>query len=150
MGGITAALVLRDQGWDVHVFERSASTLTSRGAGIVVQPATIRYFLENRVVEVERVSTSVRCVRFLARDGALAGEQPWSYRFTAWNTLYRTLLRCLEPERYHLGEALVRLEQDANQVEVWLSSGRRQVCELLVSTVSAWALKVLMLNYCIH
>ena len=63
VGGLTAALVLRDQGWDVRVFERSASTLTSRGAGIVVQPATIRYFLENRVVKVERVSTSVRSLR---------------------------------------------------------------------------------------
>src|SRR5205823_5008198 len=87
VGGLTAALVLRDLGWDVHVFERSGSTLTGRGAGIVVQPATVRYFLENHVTELERVSTSVRCLRYLARDGSLAHEEPWGYRFTAWNTL---------------------------------------------------------------
>src|SRR5438105_1066649 len=132
VGGLTAALVLRDLGWDVHVFERSASTLTGRGAGIVVQPATVRYFLEKRVVELDGVSTSVRCLQYLRRDGRLAHEEPWSYRFTAWNTLYRTLLGCLEPERYRLGEALVGFHQDAREVCVRLSSGRRPLCDLLV------------------
>jgi 2,6-dihydroxypyridine 3-monooxygenase len=132
VGGLTAALVLRDLGWDVHVYERSGSTLTGRGAGIVVQPATVRYFLEKGVVELDRISTRVRCLRYLERDGRLAHEEPWSYRFTAWNTLYRSLLGCLESERYHLGEALVGLDQDAGQVEVRLSSGRSRTCELLV------------------
>jgi 2,6-dihydroxypyridine 3-monooxygenase len=132
VGGLTAALVLRDLGWDVRVFERSASTLTSRGAGIVVQPATVRYFLENDVVELDRVSTSVRCLRYLERGGKLAREEPWSYRFTSWNTLYRTLLGCMEADRYHLGEALVGFDQDASEVCVRLSSGRQHLCDLLV------------------
>ena len=34
LGGMTAALVLRDAGCDVRVFERSASALQARGAGI--------------------------------------------------------------------------------------------------------------------
>ncbi|MDT5412780.1 MAG: 2,6-dihydroxypyridine 3-monooxygenase, partial [Mycobacterium sp.] len=34
LGGLTAALVLRDRGWDVDVLERSAVPLEGRGAGI--------------------------------------------------------------------------------------------------------------------
>ena len=34
LGGLTAALVLRDAGCDVRVFERSSSALQARGAGI--------------------------------------------------------------------------------------------------------------------
>jgi 2,6-dihydroxypyridine 3-monooxygenase len=100
--------------------------------GIVVQPATVRYLLEKRVVEVERVSTSARRLRYLERDGRPARDEPCTYRFTAWNTLYRTLLGCLEARRYQLGDALVGFAQDAGKVEVRLSSGRSELCDLLV------------------
>jgi 2,6-dihydroxypyridine 3-monooxygenase len=46
LGGLTAALVLRDQGWDVDVLERSAVPLQGRGAGIVAHPTTVRYLVE--------------------------------------------------------------------------------------------------------
>ena len=46
IGGLTAALVLRDNGWDVDVFERSSALLESRGAGIISHPITLRYATE--------------------------------------------------------------------------------------------------------
>ena len=46
LGGLTAALVLRDKGWDVDVLERSAVPLQGRGAGIVAHPTTVRYLVE--------------------------------------------------------------------------------------------------------
>ena len=38
IAGLSAGAALRTAGFDVHVFERSPGRLTSRGAGIVVQP----------------------------------------------------------------------------------------------------------------
>lgn len=46
LGGLTAALVLRDLGCEVEVAERSTAELESRGAGIVVLPETSRYLSE--------------------------------------------------------------------------------------------------------
>jgi NADPH-dependent 2,4-dienoyl-CoA reductase/sulfur reductase-like enzyme len=46
LGGLTAALVLRDQGWEVDVLERSPNPLEGRGTGIVVHPSTVRYLVE--------------------------------------------------------------------------------------------------------
>ncbi len=42
VGGLTAALVLRDAGCDVTVFERSSAALQARGAGIAALEATLR------------------------------------------------------------------------------------------------------------
>jgi 2,6-dihydroxypyridine 3-monooxygenase len=132
LGGLTAAVLLRDAGCEVEVYERSASALEGRGAGIVVQPITVRYFLERRVVELDRISTAATRLRYLNRDGSVLYEESSAYRFTAWNTLHRALGRCLGWERCHLGEALVDFDQDAHGVQVLLSSGHRERCDLLV------------------
>ena len=42
IGGLTAALVLRDLGCEVDVFERSGTALEARGAGIGLHPMTTR------------------------------------------------------------------------------------------------------------
>jgi 2,6-dihydroxypyridine 3-monooxygenase len=42
LGGLSAALWLRDAGCDVDVYERSHSPLEGRGAGIVLHPAVLR------------------------------------------------------------------------------------------------------------
>ena len=46
IGGLTAALVLRDAGCDVRVFERSPAALTTRGAGIAILDSTLKYLVE--------------------------------------------------------------------------------------------------------
>jgi 2,6-dihydroxypyridine 3-monooxygenase len=132
LAGLTAAAVLGEAGCDVHVYERSASALTSRGAGIVVQPITVRYVLDHRIVELERISTAAGRLRYLNQDGSSAYEEPCTYRFTAWNTLYRMLSGCLDPSRHHLGEAMVGFDQDAGGVEVRFAGGRCERCHLLV------------------
>lgn len=132
LGGLTAALVLRDAGCDVHVYERSASELTSRGAGIVVQPDTARYFVQHDLVSVDRVSVPASRLLYVNRDGTTAYEEPCKWRFTAWNTLYRHLLRAFDHGRYHLGQAMTGLSQDADEVTVGLSTGERVRHELLV------------------
>jgi 2,6-dihydroxypyridine 3-monooxygenase len=119
LGGLTAALVLRDAGYDVEVYERSETPLEGRGAGIVLNPATVRYFTENDVLGVGEISTSTRWVRYMGRDGRTATEHPFSYRFTSYNALYRGLLVCFDDDYYHLGEEIVEFDQDADGVEFY-------------------------------
>ena len=63
LGGLTAALVLRDQGWDVDVLERSAVPLEGRGTGIVVHPITVRYLVERVGKAVGDIGVSARRLR---------------------------------------------------------------------------------------
>ncbi|MCV7250571.1 NAD(P)-binding protein, partial [Mycobacterium hackensackense] len=46
IGGLTTALLLRDLGFQVDIYERTPVPLDGRGSGIVLQPDTVRWFAE--------------------------------------------------------------------------------------------------------
>ena len=120
LGGLTAALVLRDSGAAVDVYERSSVPLSGLGAGIVLHPATVRYAQEHGHREIEAISADARWVRYLGYDGAIAHEHPCRYRFTSYYTLYRILRSALGPAHYHLGWEMVGFDSDGDRVVVRL------------------------------
>lgn len=89
LGGLTAALVLRDQGWDVDVLERSPNPLEGRGTGIVVHPTTVRYLVERVGKSLVDIGLPARRIQYLDTDGSIAHEQPSAYRFASYGELYR-------------------------------------------------------------
>jgi 2,6-dihydroxypyridine 3-monooxygenase len=129
LGGLTAALVLRDAGCEVEVYERAPRPLSGRGVGIVAHPATIRYPVERGGTDP---TSPVRVLRYLAPDGSIVHEEPSDFRFTSYYSLYRALLDLLGADRYHLGHEVTGFEQDADAVTVELADGRRERGELLV------------------
>ena len=70
LGGLTAALVLRDQGWDVEVLERSAVPLQGRGTGIVLHPNTVRYLVERVGKAIGDIGVPASRLRYLGDDGS--------------------------------------------------------------------------------
>lgn len=131
LGGLTAALLLRDLGFGVDVFERSPARLSGFGAGIVVHEATMRYFVE-RARESDGLSVPAASLRFVDADGAVMHEEPSPYRFTAWSALYANLFGLFGEERYHHGHALTGIDQDADRVVIHFDNGRVHECDLLV------------------
>jgi 2,6-dihydroxypyridine 3-monooxygenase len=132
LGGVTAGLVLRDVGCDVQVFERSRSPLQERGAGIAVLEATVRYLVEHGVVALDGICTSTEWLRYLNLDGSVRYEERRGYRFSSWNTIYRTLIGCLGEDRYRLGSEAVGFSQDESAVTVAFADGSSRRCDLLV------------------
>src|ERR1700736_5539113 len=84
LGGLTAALVLRDRGWDVDVLERSPNPLEGRGTGIVVHPTTVRYLAERAGKSIGDIGVPARSLQYLGADGSIADEQPCTYRFASY------------------------------------------------------------------
>jgi 2,6-dihydroxypyridine 3-monooxygenase len=132
LGGLTAALVLRDLGLDVTVYERSPSELQQRGAGIGFLPASYRYLDERTAVDLDAISVTTARIRYLARDGTVVHEQEHRYRFSSWNTVYRQLLAAFGPERYLLGREVSTFTQDDQAVEVHFADGAVDTVDLLV------------------
>jgi 2,6-dihydroxypyridine 3-monooxygenase len=132
LGGLTAALVLRDAGCDVRVFERSSSALQARGAGIAALDVTLRYLTERGGCRPEDVCSSTGWIRFLRADGSVEHEQRHRYRFSSWNTIYRSLLPLFDSRRYLLGREVVSFGPYDRGVGVTLGDGSRTDADLLV------------------
>jgi 2,6-dihydroxypyridine 3-monooxygenase len=132
LGGLTAALLLRDLGCDVTVLERSRSALQARGAGIAVLPETLRYPVERLGLPVEQITSSTGWIRFLDRNGAVRHEQRHRYRFSSWNTIYGTLRDAFGPDRYRLGADVVGFAATGAGVRVHLRAGAAIDADLLV------------------
>lgn len=132
VGGLTVALVLRDLGCEVDVFERSTAELEARGAGIVLHPVTVRYFEEHRPLDVAKVAVELPWLRFLDRDGSTRHEERRNYRFSSWNTIYRNLLDHFDRDRYHLGYEMVALDQDSDRATIHLAGGDTFSADLVV------------------
>ena len=132
IGGLTAALLLRDAGCRVTVHERSRSSLDARGAGIAVLEQTLRYPVERLGVDPATISTSTTTMQFLAPDGSTAYAAPQHYRFSSWNTIYRLLRDAFPAEQYLLGRELVGFAGTGPGVRLEFADGEEPTADLLV------------------
>ncbi len=131
IGGLTTAVLLRDLGYDVQVYERASSELQERGTGIVVLPITERYFTEAGG-EDRRVSLQLTDWSYVDSKGAVIASDPDRFRFSGWSTIYRALLEAFDEDRYHLDSEMVGFDQDGDGVVMHLADGRTVEGDLLV------------------
>jgi len=132
IAGLAAATALRSVGCAVDVYERTPHQMTSRGAGIVVQPALTALLSKEGAPPLPTTSCTHR--NYLSPDGGDGGLSLMPQRFTSWEAIYRTLLAAFPAEHYHLGAEVAGFEQDggAGPVSVRLAGGRTAEADLLV------------------
>jgi 2,6-dihydroxypyridine 3-monooxygenase len=132
LGGLTAALVLRDEGWDVDVVERSPIPLEGRGAGIVAHPVTVRYLVDRAGKAIGDIGVPASRLRYLDDDGAIVRERPCTYRFASYFELYRGLLDAFGAVHYHLSTELAHLDNRRDDVMLSMTDGRTLTADLVV------------------
>jgi 2,6-dihydroxypyridine 3-monooxygenase len=132
LAGLNAALWLRAAGCDVDVLERSRRPLEGQGAGIVLNPATVRWFTESEGRSVAELGIGVPRLRYLDVEGNVAAEHDEPYLLASYDSLYRGLVRAFGSERYHLGREVVAAEDTRLGVAVTLSDGGRHAADVLV------------------
>ncbi len=131
IGGLAAGTALLTAGCDVHVYERTPQQMTSRGAGIVVQPALMTLLRE--VGAAPLPTTACRHRHYLLPDSGPGELSGMPQRFTSWEAIYRTLVAAFPPERYHLGAEVVGFDQEEGRaVTLRLGDERRVDADLLV------------------
>jgi 2,6-dihydroxypyridine 3-monooxygenase len=123
---------LRDLGFDVTIYERSGAELEQRGAGIGFLPASYRYLAERARVDLDEVSISTKYIRYLDRKGSVIHEQAQPYRFSNWNTVYRSLLGSFGRARYLLGHECIDIGQRDGKVQITQAVGDLLEVDLLV------------------
>lgn len=132
IGGLTTALLLRELGFVVDIYERTPGRLDGRGSGIVLQPETVRWFTEHGTRPLDELSTATNWVQYLDRDNAVISREKRVWTYTAWGTFYRALLADFGEDHYHLNEFAAGFEQDADGVTIRFVSGTEARAELVV------------------
>ena len=132
LGGLIAAHLLRQAGWDAVVLERNGRDLESRGAGVGTHPALIDILRRIDPALGDTIGVEVGKVICLAPEGGTVLERATSRTMSAWSHLYASLRRRLPAEGYRLGKSLQRLEQDRDGVTANFADGSHERGDLLV------------------
>ena len=130
VGGLTAAVLLRDLGCEVDVYERAGTALEDRGAGIVVLPIAEKYFLEKSANK--RVSLELTHWTYLDRHGAVISSDPDRFHFSGWSTMYRALLEDFGRDHYHFDHEVVGFEQHGESVTARFADDSTAEGDLLI------------------
>lgn len=133
LAGLTAALLLRDQGHDVRVFERATGELKSRGAGIVAVDPSFRYLTERTDGRVEDFSTSVPEVVTLGADGSVLLREDRPHRFTSWAALHGALRAAFDDDRYHMAREVLGVDTSADGARLRFADGSQEHFDLVVA-----------------
>jgi 2,6-dihydroxypyridine 3-monooxygenase len=132
LGGLNAALWLRHIGCNVTIFERAPQLLTGLGAGIVLNPATVRWFVTQDGPPVDAISVASQYVRYIDFRGNVIAERDEPYRFSSYNALYRGLLDAFERERYLLGQAVTYSGTGVTHASISLAGGGKRQFDMVV------------------
>jgi salicylate hydroxylase len=143
LGGLTAALALRQAGFDAHVYEQ-ARVLREVGAGVAISPNAVKVLHRLGLAEALR-TVGVVSHSMDSRDwqtGALLGRVPlaeaaverWGAPFYHLHRadLHDALRSALGDQHITLGARCVAVEQHDHDVRARFADGREATGELLI------------------
>ena len=131
MSGLLAAIMLRQRGWQVDVFERVSGELAGRGAGIVAQPEVIAR-LTSLGLDVRDLGVMITARKILDAEGRVTLAGARAQIMTAWERLYRVLRDALPAAHYHRGRELISFEQQRGGVAVYFADGGAAEGDVLI------------------
>ncbi len=132
LGGLFAAALLRQDGHDVVIYERSVGGLGGRGAGLVPQQEVFTlldrlgagHVAEIGVVALERIT--------LARDGGIAHRERRAQMQISWDRLYAAVADLIPAQAYRLDSPVRAVDQDAHGAIVHFEEGGSEPADLVI------------------
>jgi 2-polyprenyl-6-methoxyphenol hydroxylase-like FAD-dependent oxidoreductase len=132
LGGLFAANLLHDLGWDVDVYERVPDDLASRGAGIGTHDELLSVLGRLGIEMEERLGAQVGDRICLDHAGRTAHRAPWGHIMSGWANVYRPLKQRFPAQRYHFGKSFEELDQSGTEVVARFSDGSEARADLLI------------------
>src|SRR5262245_31504680 len=133
VGGLFAAHLLRQAGWEVAVHERAAAGLGDRGTGIGTRPELFAAMRRAGIAATDGLGIDVFGRVGLGSDGRASHERTGRSVTSAWWRIWRPLREALPDALYHGDKALVRIEQSMDGVTALFADGSRAESDLLVA-----------------
>jgi 2-polyprenyl-6-methoxyphenol hydroxylase-like FAD-dependent oxidoreductase len=132
LGGLFAAALLRMDGHEVRIYERSASGLGGRGAGLVGQRDIFAILRAVGCEHVAHVGVVARERITFDRDGNIAHRQATPQMQISWDYLYRAFRALVADDDYVLGRAVRSAEQTDEFACLDFEDGGEEVVDLVI------------------
>jgi 2-polyprenyl-6-methoxyphenol hydroxylase-like FAD-dependent oxidoreductase len=132
LGGLFAANLLVDLGWEVDVFERVPDDLASRGAGIGTHEELVAMLADLGIGMDERLGTKAGDRVCVDRAGNELYRMTWGHTMSAWANVYRPLKDRFPAERYHFGKSFLKFERDNSETVARFEDGSAARADLLI------------------
>lgn len=132
LGGLFAANLLHDLGWEVDVYERVPDDLASRGAGIGTHDELLSVLGKLGIAMEERLGAQVGDRVCLDREGKVVHRTPWGHIMSGWANVYRPLKDRFPAQRYHFGKVFTSLERNSGEIIARFDDGSKARGELLI------------------
>jgi 2-polyprenyl-6-methoxyphenol hydroxylase-like FAD-dependent oxidoreductase len=133
LGGLFAGHLLRQSGWEVTIFERSAGDLADRGAGLGISAELLDVMRRIGLRISRSLAFEVRGSIWLDQKGKIAFESPKGANGSAWSIIYQPVRAAFPSESYRTGMTLTRVEQDSEGVIAHFADGTSERGALLVA-----------------
>src|SRR5918911_2621517 len=104
LGGLFAANLIADLGWEVEVYEKVADDLAARGAGIGTHAELIAVLARLGIALDERLGIASGERVCVDRDGRELYRCAWGHVMSAWANVYRPLKDRFAGSRYQFGK----------------------------------------------
>jgi 2-polyprenyl-6-methoxyphenol hydroxylase-like FAD-dependent oxidoreductase len=133
MGGLFAAVALRQAGHDVTVFEATdRGEMSERGAGIIAHPEMLTYLDGQGIADWDEIAAHTSRIHHLDRSGEAIDVEGHAVYTSSWDTVYRALRDAVPEESYRMGTRTVDVSQDGDGVTVTHDDGSTTTGDLLV------------------
>lgn len=133
VGGLFAAHLLRQAGWDVAVFERAAGDLGDRGTGIGTREELFAVMRRIGLAADASIGVDVAGRVGLSRDGVIVRELPVPAVTSAWSRIWRPLRQALPAGCYAGDKTLRRIETQIGHVTAVFHDGSHAEGDLMVA-----------------
>jgi 2-polyprenyl-6-methoxyphenol hydroxylase-like FAD-dependent oxidoreductase len=137
LGGLFAATTMLKIGWQVEVYERSPSTLDSRGGGIVLQPDVLAALSFGGVNHIDALGVPSLDRIYLDRNDRVIQRSYMPQTQASWHMVYNAMRRHLPPEVMRPGHRFVKFEQDGTSVRAFFENGHEAEADLLIAADGA-------------
>lgn len=132
LGGLFAATLLRMDGHQVRIYERSDNGLDGRGAGLVGQRDLFSILHTVGCEHVARVGVLARERITFDRDGSIAHRQATPQMQISWDYLYRAFRGLVAADDYVLGRAVHSVAQTEELARLDFEDGTEEVADLVI------------------
>jgi 2-polyprenyl-6-methoxyphenol hydroxylase-like FAD-dependent oxidoreductase len=132
LGGLFAAALLRRDGHDVRIYERSQAGLAGRGAGLVGQQEIFAVLREVDCEHVAEVGVVANERIFFDRSGAITERHAIPQMQISWDHLYRAFQHFVAGDDYVLGRAVQSVVQHGSSASLIFEDGGTESADLII------------------